>query len=478
MKAILAFFLGLLLTVHSLVAQKADRTKPPVSEAPRSLMVPKVEQFILKNGVKVYYLQKTGVPHVSITIRSNGGTANDPEDKIGLATATATLMRDGAGNRNALQLSDEIDYLGIMLQSYASADEMSVGLFTPVSRLDAALDLMRDVVLKPRFEAAEWERRQRESLVALAQAHDEARIIASTAFNQLIYGKAHPFARRATESTLKNISIADIQGFYRQTITAANSSFLVVGDVAKETIKAKLDARFGLWKGGTAKKVTISDPAKTIGRTLYLVDKPGAAQTELRFGSAGVRRSTPDYFAITIMNTILGGSFSSRLNQNIRETHGYAYGANSGFSFPRSVGHFIASSAVQTDVTDKAVNEFMKELTNIRNVSDDEMNRARNYEALGYPENFGTVNALAANISEKITHNLPDNYFNTYVPNILGLTKTQIERAAQQYVDPANMVIVMVGDLSKIRDGIEALSLGPIKVLTKEEVLGAIPVLK
>jgi len=478
MKAIVAFFIGLLFTTNLLVAQNVDRSKPPAPEAPRNLVVPKLESFTLKNGVKVFYLQKTGVPHVSITLRSNGGTANDPEDKVGLATAMATLMRDGAGSRNALELSDEIDYLGIMLQSYASADEVSVGLFTPVSRLDAALDLMRDVALKPRFEAAEWERRQRESLVALAQAHDEARIIANSAFNQLVYGKNHPFARRATEASLKKITLADIQAFYRQTVTAANANFLVVGDVSKAMIKAKLEARFGLWKGGTLKKVAIPDPPKTTGRTIYMIDKPGAAQTELRFGSAGVKRSTPDYFAISVMNTILGGSFSSRLNQNIRETHGFAYGANSGFSFPRSVGHFIASSAVQTDVTDKAVTEFMKELTNIRSVKDDEVTRARNYEALGYPENFGTVNAIAANVSEKITHNLPDDYFNTYVPNILGVTKAQIERAAQQYVNPDNMVVVMVGDFSKIRAGVEALNLGTIKVLTKEDVLGAIPILK
>lgn len=478
MKAVVAFFIGLLFTTNLLVAQNVDRSKPPAPEAPRNLVVPKLESFTLKNGVKVFYLQKMGVPHVSIMLRSNGGTANDPEDKVGLATAMATLMRDGAGSRNALELSDEIDYLGIMLQSYASADEVSVGLFTPVSRLDAALDLMRDVALKPRFEAAEWERRQRESLVALAQAHDEARIIANSAFNQLIYGKNHPFARRSTEASLKKITLADIQAFYRQTVTAANSTFLVVGEVSKATIKAKLEARFGLWKGGALKKVAIPDPPKTTGRTIYMIDKPGAAQTELRFGSAGVKRSTPDYFAITVMNTILGGSFSSRLNQNIRETHGFAYGANSGFSFPRSVGHFIASSAVQTDVTDKAVTEFVKELTNIRSVKDDEVTRARNYEALGYPENFGTVSAIAANVSEKITHNLPDDYFSAYVPNILGVTKAQIERAAQQYVNPDNMVVVMVGDFSKIRAGVEALNLGTIKVLTKEDVLGAIPVLK
>ena len=473
------FTLLLIVAVLPVWAQKADRSQVPATEPVRNLVLPSMETFLLKNGMKVYYMPKKGVPLVSVSLSFNAGSAMDPADKTGLAGFTAALMKDGAGTRDALALSDEIDFLGISLGTGAAAEEAEVSLFTPVSKLDAALDLFRDVALKPRFEAKEWERRQREALVSLAQAHDEARIIASTAFMQLLYGPNHPYARRATEASIKAIKIQDIQAFYRQYYTAANGYFVVVGDVTKEQIKAKLDARFGLWKGGTRQTVKIPDAAPTKGRTIVLIDKPGAAQTELRFGSVAVKRNTPDYLPLVVMNTILGGSFTSRLNQNIRETHGYAYGANSGFNMPRAaIGHFQAGAGVQTNVTDKAVTEFMKELTNIKSVTADEMNRARNYEALSYPENFASVSAIAGNVGDKIYHNLPDDYFNTYIAKVLGVSQTDVERVAKTYINPDQLVIVMVGDLSKIKEGVEALNLGPIKVMTKEDVLGAIPVMQ
>ncbi len=211
------------------------------------------------------------------------------------------------------------------------------------------------------------------------------------------------------------------------------------------------------------------------GRKIYLVDKPGAAQSVVRFGRIGVERLTEDYYAIQVMNTILGGSFSSRLNQNLRETHGYSYGASSSFGFRPAPGPFTASSDVQTNVTDSALVEFMKELRGIKEISDDDLNRAKNYLALGYPDNFSSIASIARMLSELVLYNLPDDYFNNYIQKILAVKKEDVLRVAKKYVDPENIAVIVVGDKKEIEKGIKALNLGSIKNYSIVDVLGKAP---
>ncbi len=214
------------------------------------------------------------------------------------------------------------------------------------------------------------------------------------------------------------------------------------------------------------------------GRIIYLIDKPDAPQSVVRICRIGVERTTPDYFPITVMNTILGGSFSSRLNNNLREKHGYTYGAGSGFDMRPSPGAFVASSSVQTAVTDKAVTEFMNELKGIRQpVSDQELAKARNYVALGYPGDFETASQIASELGELMLYHLPDNYFNTYIHNVLTVTKSDVERVAKKYVDPENIAIIIVGDRKNVAKGLEDLKLGTVKEMKIEDVLGKMPVL-
>ncbi|MDL1893031.1 insulinase family protein, partial [Sphingobacteriales bacterium CHB3] len=248
-------------------------------------------------------------------------------------------------------------------------------------------------------------------------------------------------------------------------------------DVTAKTILPKLNALFGKWKAGKVESKTWPTAKQVEARKLYLVDKPGAAQSVIRIGRIGVARTTEDYYPIVVMNTILGGSFTSRLNNNLREEHGYAYGAGSRFNFLPLPGSFLASSDVQTDVTDKALTEFMKELTNISTISDDELTRAKNYVALSYPSDFQSVGEIAGRLGDLVIYNLPDTYFNNYTKNILAVTKDDVVRVAKKYVDPDKIAIVVVGDMSKVEAGIIALNLGPIEKLTIEEVLGSKPVL-
>jgi zinc protease len=248
--------------------------------------------------------------------------------------------------------------------------------------------------------------------------------------------------------------------------------------VTLKEIRQKLGAAFGSWKGGRSTAPTLPPIKQVEGREIMLVDKSGAPQTEIRLGRIGVPRTTPDYYALVVMNTVLGGAFSSRLNTNLREEHGYTYGASSAFDFRPLPGPFLAASAVQTAVTDKALTEFMKELRGIREpISEEEVARARNFVALAYPADFQTVSQIAGKIEEMVFYQLPDSYFNNYVRNILSVTKEDVLRVACMTIDPENLVIVLVGDRKIIEQPVKALDLGPIVDKTIDDVLGPAPVL-
>jgi len=242
-----------------------------------------------------------------------------------------------------------------------------------------------------------------------------------------------------------------------------------------------LESTFAGWQGrGSAtpapKLPAVQEPAR---REVYLVDKPDAAQSQIRIGWIGVPRSTPDYFAIQVLNTILGGSFSSRLNMNLREKHGYAYGASSAFDFRASAGPFTAAAGVQTDKTTEALKEFFVELNAIlQPVPGDELARAKNYIALRFPEAFETTGDITRRLEDMLVYHLPEDYFAKYVQNIQAVTAADVQRVAQKYIQPNRFAVVVVGDLKKIEAGVRGLNLGPVKVLTVNDVFGPAPVLE
>jgi predicted Zn-dependent peptidase len=458
-------------------AQPADRSKAPVAGPPKSLKLPTVQSFKLANGLPVYLVQQSNLPLIQVNLVFNAGNIFNAPIKQGLASFTADLMDEGAGTRDALQLADEINFLGINLNAGAGLEQFTIRLSTPASKLKTSLGLLSDILLRPRFDPKEVERKRTEYLVRLAQNHDESRAISTVGFLEALYGKDHPYARSnfQNEAALRSFKVTDLQSFQKEYLTPANGYMIIVGDWTKAAAEQELNTLFKTWTGGTLKTAKINEPAKKQGLNIILVDKPGAAQTEIRFGQLGVSRSTPDYFNLEVMNTILGNSFTSRLNSNLREKNGYSYGAGSSFFEPSGRGYFMAGSSVQTDVTDKAVTEFLKELNDIRSVSDEEVTKAKNYQALGYPAEFSSLDAIAAKINEQILYKLPADYLNTYVEKLLKVGKVEVEKAAKTYIDPQNMTLFMVGDRAKIDEGLKALNLGKITYLTIDQVLGAAP---
>jgi len=460
--------------------QSPDRSKAPELGPPPALKLPALQNLKLSNGLPVVLMEKHQLPLAQISLFVKTGSAFDPAGKTGLASLVTAMLDEGAGARNALQLADAIDFLGAEISAGAGMHASSVSLNTPLMKLDSALALMADVALRPAFAAEELERLRKERLTTLLQWHDQPRSIASVMFNQTLFGTKHPYGLPALgdEKTLRSFGVADLKNFHAAYFRPNNATLIVVGAVTAKTILPKLEAAFGKWEAGKTPAVSWPTVAQVQKRQLWLVDKPGAAQSEIRIGRLGVPRLTEDYYALVVMNTILGGSFTSRLNQNLREKHGYSYGAGSSFVFRPQPGPFIASAGVQTSKTDSSLIEFMKELNAIMQpVSDAELHRAKNYVALSFPQDFQSLGQIAGQLEELLAYDLPAEYFNNYLQRILAVTKDDVLRVAKKYLDSEKIAIIVVGDRKVVEKGVRALNLGPLQVLTVEQVLGKPPVL-
>lgn len=460
----------------AVTAQTPDRSAAPKPGAPPSLRLPAVEKRTLANGLPVWIVELREVPVVQVNLVVRAGSAADPAGQYGLASLTAAMLDEGAGPRSALEIADAVDYLGADLSTSSVFDASAVRLHVSVARLADALPIMADVALRPTFPANELDRLRQERLTSLLQARDNPAAIASTAFPRLVFGSGHRYgtSQMGTGDALRRFTADDLREFHARQFVPGHAGLIVVGDVRSNEVTALLEKSFGNWKvtAGPVPASGIPLAPQLTSRQVYLLDKPGAAQSQVRIGWIGVPRSTPDYFPLLVLNTILGGSFTSRLNQNLREQHGYAYGASSAFDMRASAGPFVAAAGVQTDKTAEAVKEFFVELTGIRKpIPAEELSKAKNYIALGYPSEFETTRQIAGKLEEQFIYRLPDDYFATFVRRVVAVTADEVQKAADRYVQPDKFAVVVVGDRQKIESGLKALSLGPMTLVPLDEVM-------
>ena len=469
-------------TVVVSAQQAPDRAHPPQPGPPPALNLPTIQKRQLSNGLPVWMVEMHKVPVVQVNLVVFGGTGDDPSGKFGVAGLTTAMLTEGAGSRPSLAIADAVDFLGADLGAGSGIDASAVRLHVPIGRLPDALPIMADVALRPTFPKDELERLRKERLTSLLQARDDPPTIASLAFSRVLYGSAHRYgtATAGTAETIKGFTPDDLRASYTATFRPANATLLVVGDVAPDNVMPLLESSVGSWKtqGAAPARATLPPAQQPATREVYVIDKPGAAQSQIRIGWIGVPRSTPDYFPIQVLNTILGGSFTSRLNMNLRETHGYAYGAGSGFDMRASAGPFSASAGVQTDKTAESLKEFFNELDAIlKPVPADELARAKSYVALRFPGGFETTADVSRKLEDLLVYHLPENYFSTYVQNIQAVTAADVQRVASKYIQPGRFAVVVVGDRKVIEPGIRALNLGAVKILTIDDVFGPAPVL-
>lgn len=458
-------------------AQTPDRSTPPKPGAPPALKLPPIQKHTLSNGLQVWIVEQHEVPLAQVNLIVRAGSGADPAGRYGAASMAAAMLDEGAGTRSALELADAVEFLGAQLTTSSTFDSSAVRLSVPVARLGDALPLLADVVTRPTFPEAELERLRKDRLTRLLQARDDPAAIIEMAFPRLVFGEQHRYGTPAAGGTadVKALTVDDLRSFHRAYYRPELATLLVVGDVTPTMVVPALERTFGPWKGdGPAGAVTpVPVAAQLTKRRIYLIDKPGAAQSQIRIGWVGVSRSTPEYPTLQVLNTILGGSFTSRLNTNLRETHGYSYGAFSSFEERISPGAFSARAGVQTDKTADALKEFFVELTGIlKPIPGTELEKAKNYVALGFPAEFESTGDLAQKMEEQVVHRLPDEYFPSYIRSVVQTTGPGVEQAAARYIQPDRFAVVVVGDRKVIEAGIRALNLGPVEVLTVERALG------
>jgi len=454
--------------------QAPDRSKPPALGPLPALNLPPIEKRRIPDGPEVWVvgLHKVPTVHLKWVNVFGGGSQGEPM----LASLTAAMLDEGAGQRSALEIADTLDYLGAQLTTDSSWDAASVDLQVPVARLPDALPVMVDAIMRPTFPEDELDRLRKERLASLIEAEDDPEQLIRFAFSRLLYGTKHLYGTSmlGTAAALQSVTTADLRGYHARHYRLLKSSVLVVaGDVTADGVMPLISKAFGTGlPGDNSSGLLIPTGAQPDTRRVYLIDKPGAAQSQIRVGWIGVPRSTPDFFAIRVLNTILGGAFTSRLNNNLREVHGYAYGASSAFDMRRnSAGPFFAAAGVQTDKTAEALKEFFNELTRIHEpVSPEELEKARNYLALQLPREFETTRDVAASLAQLHVYNLPADYYATYADRVRAVAAADVKRAADKYIQPDKFAVVIVGDRKIIEPGIKALNLGPLTVVQSGEV--------
>ena len=453
-------------------SEKKDQAKidaqaamlPKAGPVPK-LALPPIEKANLSNGLEVWMVQQNELPIVSMNLVLKTGTANEPDDRTGVAGLTTSLLDDGTKTRSAVEIANQLQAIGAFVGAGGGWDSTTVTMQTLTKNLDKALDIYADVILNPIFPATELESLRARSIIGLQQQKTNPNAIANTAYNKVLYGN-HPYGRDNTEATLKAISRDDLVKYYGETFRPNNGVLIVVGNFEKAALKTKLEKAFGGWaSSGMVAAKTLPQTTSLDKTAIYLIDRPNSAQSVVSIGQVGIDRMNPDYFPVVLMNSILGGAITSRISMNLREDKGYTYGANSGIQFRRGAGPFRAGGDMQTAVTKESIMELMKELNGIRGgipITQKELDYNKQSLIRRYPSGFETVGGISAQLSNLVVYNLPDTYFNDYISKINGVTLDDVNRATKQYLDPSKMAIVIVGDRKVIEPGLKELGYGII----------------
>ncbi len=462
-------------TVAGGIADDAPPAPPrPGASAPRPYHFPAFETRILANGLRVIVSPVPAYPVVTMLAVVEAGATRDPRDAEGLAQMTTRALAEGTRTMNALQLAERLETLGTTLDTGADWDSAIVQLTSLATRVEDAFAVLAEVLRFPAFPESELERLRAERLADLAQLRAEPRGLADVFFSRLLYHAESRFARLAggdeasTQRTTRDRVVAYHGEFYRPNSTA----LMIVGDISVDEAVRHASRYLGDW-AGTAPDVTepLDVPRFTEPR-VHIIHKADAPQSELRVGHVAVPRLHEDYFPLVVMNAILGGLFSSRLNLNLREVHAYTYGAHSAFDWRRAASPFEVSTAVETAVSADALREIQLEFARIREseVSEAELSLATDYLVGVFPIRFETTAEVAGGLANVEIFRLPTNYFDNYRERVRAVTAADVLRVAQRHLDPTRLQVVVVGNAEAIREPLAALGLGPVTVYDPADV--------
>jgi len=439
----------------------ADRKVRPAPGAAPEARIPAFQRAKLSNGLKLVVAERHSVPTVGLALLVDAGFASDQGVLPGTARLATDMLDEGTKARSSLAISAEMQQLGASLQTRSDLDTTTISLNALKANLDQSLDVFADVLLNPTFPAADFDRIEKQLLASIEQESAQPFAMAQRVLPRLLYGAGHAYSNSltgsGTKATVSKITREDAIKWHASWFKPTNATLVVVGDTTLAEIQPKLEKLLAPWKAGEAPKKNVAAVQPKAGDAVYLMDRPGAIQSIVIAGLATTPRQNPDEITQTVMNTILGGQFISRLNMNLREDKHWTYGARSLFIDARGPRPFLAYAPVQTDKTKESVEEILKEIRGIggeRPVTEDEVGAAQNGLTLTLPGRWETADAVAGSISEIVRFGFDDRYFDGYATKVRAVKPADVMRAGKA-LDPTKLVFVIVGDRSKIEAGLK-----------------------
>jgi len=433
------------------------RREPPAPLAPRPLNLPVPEETTLSNGLRVIFVENTRLPFVTYRLAFPTGDAHDLPALPGLTDVLTGMLNEGTTTRTSRQIADAVARIGATLGAGAGSDNTTVAASALAGFNDEILELMADITLRPSFPEDELELTKQNALQNLIAQRGQPSFLANERLARVIYGE-HPYSVvSATPESIAAMSRDDLINFHRRMFTPNNAVLVVGGDIKREAALARIEDLFGAWQPGEPVESNFPAPPARQGRTLYLVDRPGSAQSNIVIANPAIKRTDPDYFPMLVMHTILGANASSRIFMNLREDKGYTYGAYTSLDARRTAGTFRATAEVRTPVTGESLKEFFYELERIRDevVTEKELRDAQSYLTGIFPIRLETLDGLIDQLIQIKMHNLPEDYLQTYRERVSAVTREEVQRVARLYVTPGSAVIVIVGDANALRDEVK-----------------------
>ncbi|MFL5614248.1 MAG: M16 family metallopeptidase [Gemmatimonadaceae bacterium] len=448
------------------------RPSRPAAAPPRPYQFPRFERRVLPNGLRLIIAPIPKLPIVTIAALADAGAVCDPPNRAGLAQLTAKLLLEGTTSGDGIAITDRFERLGASVDSHADWDVAAVTVTTLTDKLHESVALLGELLRAPGFSEREVERLKGERLAELLQLRAEPRGLADELFSRFLYESSSRYALPdgGDEKSVRGLSRAEVSKFYESWYSPASMTLIIVGDVQPAPLERLVTDVFGDWKGGPTVSSSALDEAARRSRAVHIVNKPDAPQSELRIGHVGLPRRHPDYFPAMIMNAVLGGLFSSRINLNLREAHGYTYGASSYFDWRRQKGPWVVATAVASEVTHAAATEVLKEIDRFRSepISEDELTLATSYLDGVFPIRFETTSAIASALSTLVVYDLPDDWYDEYRTRVRAVTTGDVLIAAERHLHPEALQMVVVGNATAVREGMEAMAFGPLQVYDVE----------
>lgn len=447
-----------------------DRTVLPRAGADPVAKIPTWTKTTLWNGATLLVVERHALPLVSFTMSFVGGSNQlEPADKPGLGSLTASMMTEGTTLRSGDDISNALQLLGTTVGFGIGGEGGSIQFRSLKDKFEPTLAIMAEELLHPSFPSAALDRLKQRTIVNLRLNMDRTSGIAGVVYPRLLYTTAHPYGRTMSEESVGAITRDDVVAFHKAFFQPSRAFITVVGDITPADAKAKIERALASWPAGGS-RATFDYPAPPAPKatTVYIVDKPDAAQSTFSIGLVGPPRNTPDYYALRVMNNLFGEQFQSRINANIREAKGWSYGVGSVFSYGRGPGQFRAGGEIQTNKTDSALVEFMKEIRGIRGerpVTDDELAAAKAALIQSLPSRLASLAGISGMINEIYVNDLPDDYWTRFQAGVRAVTAADVQRVARQYIDADHLAILIVGDRAKIEAPVRATGVAPVVIL-------------